>query len=154
MDYAHTADAMKKVLKTVHSWESGKIITVFGCGGDRDRKKRPVMGEVAATYSAAVILTSDNPRNEAPEKIISEIEKGVIKKGLRLADHSTPHTENNIYFIIENRRAAIQKAISLACKGDVVLISGKGHETYQLTGSNKIYFDDRKEARSALTGNS
>ena len=133
IDYAHTHDALEKVLSAIHDLygnnRSGKIITVFGCGGDRDRGKRAKMADVATRLSDITIVTSDNPRNEDPEKIIDEVMKGARPEAqvFRLADRAT----------------AIKKAISFASKGDVVLIAGKGHEEYQIIGNNKIPFSDK-----------
>ncbi len=137
VDYAHTDDALLNTLKTAKDLTDGRIITVFGCGGDRDRTKRRPMGEIAAEYSDLVIITSDNPRNEDPLKIIEEIEIGVRKK-------------NSGYKVISDRREAIYHAIGKAGKNDVVIIAGKGHETYQLVGGNKFHFDDREVALEAL----
>ncbi|MEO7658236.1 MAG: UDP-N-acetylmuramoyl-L-alanyl-D-glutamate--2,6-diaminopimelate ligase [Pyrinomonadaceae bacterium] len=137
VDYAHTDDALLNTLKTAKDLTDGKIITVFGCGGDRDRTKRQPMGEIAAEYSDLVIITSDNPRNEDPLKIIEEIEVGLRQK-------------NTEYKVISDRREAIYHAIEKAGKDDVVIIAGKGHETYQLVGGNKFHFDDREVALEAL----
>ncbi len=133
VDYAHKPEALEKVLLAIQG--GGRIWTVFGCGGDRDRSKRPVMGELATRLSHRVILTSDNPRTEDPLLILEEIEAGIEKKNFE---------------IIPDRRAAIEKAIQSAGPGDIVLIAGKGHEDYQLIGSEKRHFDDREEARRAL----
>ena len=136
VDYAHTPDGVKNVLQTAAQIVTGKIITVFGCGGDRDHAKRPIMGKLAAELSDVVIATSDNPRTEDPEKILDDVEAGIgDKKHERIAD----------------RRAAIFRAIELAEAGDVVLILGKGHETYQILNSGTIHFDDREVAREAIT---
>lgn len=137
VDYAHTDDALLNTLKTARDLTDGRIITVFGCGGDRDRTKRRPMGEVAGEYSDLVIITSDNPRNEDPLKIIEEIEVGVKEKGVD-------------YKVISDRREAIYSAINSAQANDVVIIAGKGHENYQLVGGNKFHFDDREVAASAL----
>lgn len=151
VDYAHTADALKNVLRTLKQEGAGNIFTVFGCGGDRDYEKRPLMGKVAADYSTAVILTSDNPRSEEPEKIIKEIEKGVIEKGLAKAKHgSALQGREKVYYVCQDRKVAIQQGVSLAQTGDIVVIAGKGHETYQEIGEKKIHFDDREEVRQAL----
>lgn len=136
VDYAHTPDGVKNVLLTAAQIVTGKIITVFGCGGDRDRSKRAVMGELAARLSDVVIITSDNPRTEDPEKILDDIEIGLGDK---------------IHERIADRRAAIFRAVELAAAGDVVLILGKGHETYQILNSGKIHFDDREVAHEAIT---
>jgi len=132
VDYAHKPEALEKVLLAI---QGKPIWTVFGCGGDRDRTKRPVMGEIATRLSHHVILTSDNPRTEDPLKILEEIESGIGKSNFE---------------IIPDRRTAIQKAIQSARPGDIVLIAGKGHEDYQLFGTEKHHFDDREEARAAL----
>ncbi len=132
VDYAHKPEALEKVLLAI---QGPRIFTVFGCGGDRDRTKRPVMGEIATKLSHHVILTSDNPRTEDPLAILREIESGIEAKN---------------YEIIADRRLAIESAIARASKGDVVLIAGKGHEDYQIIGREKRHFDDREEARRAL----
>ncbi|MCO5334623.1 MAG: UDP-N-acetylmuramoyl-L-alanyl-D-glutamate--2,6-diaminopimelate ligase [Pyrinomonadaceae bacterium] len=137
VDYAHTDDALLNTLRTARELTSGKIITVFGCGGDRDRSKRIPMGRVAGEYSDLAVITSDNPRNEDPLKIIAEIESGVKEKA---ADH----------IVIPDRREAIQRAINIAENGDVVIIAGKGHEAYQIVGSDKFHFDDREVAAEQL----
>ncbi len=137
VDYAHTDDALLNTLKTAKELTDGRIITVFGCGGDRDKTKRQPMGEIAGEYSDLVIITSDNPRNEDPLKIISEIEVGVKAK-------------NATYEVIPDRREAIYRAISIAKTNDVVIIAGKGHENYQIVGSEKFHFDDREIAIEAL----
>lgn len=137
VDYAHSDDALLNTLKTARDLTGGRIITVFGCGGDRDKTKRAPMGEVAGSYSDLVIVTSDNPRTENPLKIIQEIEVG-------LKETACPYLE------ISDRREAIHQAIRRAKPGDVVLIAGKGHETYQIVGGDKFHFDDREIAREAL----
>lgn len=137
VDYAHSDDALLNTLKTAEDLTKGRIITVFGCGGDRDKTKRQPMGEVAGRHSDLVIVTSDNPRTENPLQIISEIEIGLKKT-------------NCPYQIIPDRRDAIHRAIRKAKPNDVVLIAGKGHETYQIVGSDKFHFDDREIAREAL----
>jgi len=137
VDYAHSDDALLNTLKTARDLTDGKIITVFGCGGDRDKTKRAPMGEVAGRYSDLVIVTSDNPRTENPLKIISEIEAGL-------------KTTDCEYLIVSDRYDAIHQAIRRAKAGDVVLIAGKGHETYQIIGGEKFHFDDREIAREAL----
>jgi len=139
VDYAHTDDALKNVLKALHDLKpKGRIITVFGCGGDRDKTKRPLMGTVAQENSTLIVVTSDNPRTEDPVSIIED-----IKKGLILSAASS--------VIIEvDREKAIHKAISLAKPEDIVLIAGKGHEDYQILGTHKIHFDDREKALECL----
>lgn len=137
VDYAHTDDALLNTLQTARELTEGRIITVFGCGGDRDRSKRRPMGEIAGNYSDLVIVTSDNPRNEDPLKIISEITAGI-------SPTKTP------FEVCSDRREAIQRAILVAKPGDVVIIAGKGHENYQIIGQDKFDFDDRKVAAEAL----
>jgi UDP-N-acetylmuramyl-tripeptide synthetase len=137
VDYAHSDDALLNTLKTAKDLTKGRIITVFGCGGDRDRTKRVPMGEVAGRNSDLVIVTSDNPRTENPLKIIEEIEVGL-------------KNTNCPYLIVPDRREAIQRAIFKAKPNDVVLIAGKGHETYQIVGNDKFHFDDREIALEAL----
>jgi len=137
VDYAHTDDALLNTLKTARDLTEGRIITVFGCGGDRDQTKRQPMGEIAGEYSDLVIITSDNPRNEDPLKIVSEIEVGIKEK-------------NSQYEINTDRREAIYTALSKAKSNDVVLIAGKGHETFQIIGTDKFHFDDREVAAEAL----
>lgn len=137
VDYAHSDDALLNVLRTAQEVVQGKIITVFGCGGDRDRSKRAPMGEAAGSLSDVVILTSDNPRTEDPEQILCDAEEGIRKTG-------------KPYRKIADRREAIHEAISQAQKGDLVLIAGKGHEDYQILGREVFHFDDREVAREAL----
>lgn len=129
IDYAHTPDGLKNVLEAITEFADERIITVFGCGGDRDRTKRPIMGEIAACYSDYVIITSDNPRSEDPIQIINEIEGGVNQ-------HTKPYEK------IEDRKEAIAAALKKVSKGDVVLIAGKGHENYQILKDKTIHFDD------------
>lgn len=138
VDYAHTPDALVNVLKTARATaNSGRVITVFGCGGDRDKTKRPQMGQDAARLSELVIATSDNPRNEDPMAILRDIEVGLKQ------------TSEN-YELIEDRREAINKAIAEAKAKDVIVIAGKGHEDYQILAGGKIHFDDREVAQEAL----
>ncbi|MHB1605134.1 MAG: UDP-N-acetylmuramoyl-L-alanyl-D-glutamate--2,6-diaminopimelate ligase [Leptospirales bacterium] len=137
VDYAHTDDALANLLRAVRPITPGKVITVFGCGGDRDRGKRPRMGSVAGKGSDFVVLTSDNPRTEFPEAILDEVEPGI--------------RETNTPFLrIADRKTAIFEAIRRARPGDSVVIAGKGHENYQILGREKIHFDDREVAREAL----
>ncbi len=143
VDYAHTPDGLENVLRTAQQFAAGKIIVVFGCGGDRDRTKRPIMGNLAAQYGDIVIATSDNPRSEEPEKILADIEVGIQAA---LAGGGTPKR----YEVIADRRQAIGKAIALAEPQDVVLIAGKGHETYQILNDKTIDFDDRQVAREVI----
>jgi UDP-N-acetylmuramoyl-L-alanyl-D-glutamate--2,6-diaminopimelate ligase len=141
VDYAHTDDALLRLLTAAQALKTGRVITVFGCGGDRDRGKRPKMGRVAARLSDVVFLTSDNPRSEDPAAILREIEIGVREA---LADRRIR------YEVIADRRAAIEAAVREARSGDTVLIAGKGHEDYQIVGATRLHFDDREVARAAL----
>jgi len=191
VDYAHTPDALERALLSLREVPRGsgvlalglptpssscgslgvrtpdpfvpKLICVFGCGGDRDRGKRPLMGEVAARLSDVAVLTSDNPRSEEPLKILEEIEEGVKQtamKKFQISDlrSQIPDPKSKIenlklesgYFVEPDRRAAIRLALRLACPGDLVLIAGKGHEDYQILGSKRIHFDDREVAREEL----
>jgi UDP-N-acetylmuramoyl-L-alanyl-D-glutamate--2,6-diaminopimelate ligase len=153
VDYAHTHDALERVLVGLRSIQShGKIITVFGCGGDRDRTKRPLMGEVAGRYSDLAILTSDNPRTEDPSAIMDEVEKGLKSLPLKEwhQDEMGSWRSKKGYLKVPDRREAIRIAIGLAQPLDTVLIAGKGHEDYQVIGKKKFPFDDRVEARRAL----
>lgn len=136
VDYAHTPDALKNVIFSIRSVYKGKLITVFGCGGDRDKKKRPLMGSIAEEFSDLVVVTSDNPRTENPELIIEDIKEGFKSK--------SELTE----FV--NREKAIEYAINTAKKDDTILIAGKGHEDYQILGKEKIFFDDRLIAKKYL----
>ena len=153
VDYAHTHDALERVLLGIKSLQGdGKIITVFGCGGDRDRTKRPLMGEVAGKYSDLAILTSDNPRTEEPLAIMDEVERGfesLLLKEWR-PDEMGRWRSRKGYLKLPDRREAIRTAIRLAQPPDTVLIAGKGHEDYQIIGKKKFPFDDRVEARHAL----
>ena len=137
VDYAHSDDALLNVLKTARQVVRGKIITVFGCGGDRDRSKRAPMGEAAGSLSDVVILTSDNPRTEDPQQILCDAEEGIQKTG-------------KPYRKIADRTEAINQAIAEAGSGDLVLIAGKGHEDYQIIGRETFHFDDKEVARAAL----
>lgn len=143
VDYAHTEDALVRLLAAANRLKTGRIITVFGCGGDRDRGKRPKMGRAAASQSDLVVLTSDNPRSEDPQAILREVEAGVKQA---LADGSA----RAVYEVIPDRREAIEAAIRHARPGDMVLIAGKGHEDYQIVGSQRLHFDDREVAREAI----
>ena len=139
VDYAHTPDALENVLKTIQSSFPGKkIISVFGCGGDRDSLKRPIMGKIGAVNSDIAIFTSDNPRGEDPEKIIEE-----MKGNLSADDLKKVKT-------ISNRRQAILEAVKLAQKGDIILCAGKGHENYQIIKGVKSHFDDMEEFKEAF----
>ncbi len=139
VDYAHTPDGLENVLSTAREIAAaGRVITVFGCGGDRDRTKRPRMGEIAARFSDLAVVTSDNPRTEDPLSIIEDIMPGI---------RGVPGAE---YLVIPDRREAIGRAIRSAGPGDVVVIAGKGHEDYQIVGRRRLHFDDREEAAAVL----
>ncbi|ADW16866.1 UDP-N-acetylmuramyl-tripeptide synthetase [Desulfobulbus propionicus DSM 2032] len=153
VDYAHTPDALDNVLRNLKKLTTGRLLCVFGCGGDRDRGKRPLMGRVAAQLADAVVVTSDNPRTEAPEAIIDEIVAGVEAGGKSRTDawallNAAQPVDG--YTVIADRRCAITAACSLAAPGDSVLLAGKGHETYQIIGTEKHFFDDRQEATNGL----
>ena len=137
VDYAHTPDALENVLKTVREFSRGRVLCVFGCGGDRDRAKRPIMGEVVGRFSEFAIITSDNPRTEEPLAIIESIEEGVKRSGTK-------------YTVIENRKEAIRYALASARENDVVLIAGKGHENYQEINGTKYHFDDKEIVEELL----
>ncbi|WP_318309729.1 UDP-N-acetylmuramoyl-L-alanyl-D-glutamate--2,6-diaminopimelate ligase [Flagellimonas crocea] len=140
VDYAHTPDALKNVLVTINALRTGNenVITVVGCGGDRDKSKRPVMGHIASEMSNQAIFTSDNPRTESPSMIIEEMEAGVEPQNVRKV------------LSIENRKQAIKTACKLAVANDIILVAGKGHETYQETNGVRVDFDDFKEVKEAL----
>jgi len=131
IDYAHTPDALRNIITAVRGFAKNRVITVFGCGGDRDKSKRPLMGQIATELSDHTVITSDNPRTENPGKIIDEIVSGIDKS-------------NETYVVIENRREAICRSLEMLHPGDVLIIAGKGHETYQIVGNEKIHFDDRE----------
>ncbi|KGM46250.1 UDP-N-acetylmuramoyl-L-alanyl-D-glutamate--2,6-diaminopimelate ligase [Neobacillus niacini] len=135
VDYAHTPDSLENVLKTIQSFAEKKIFVIVGCGGDRDKTKRPLMAEIACRYATNPIFTSDNPRSEDPISILKDMEEGVLGKR---------------YITTPDRKEAIITAINQASAGDVILIAGKGHETYQIIGSNVYDFDDRLVAREAI----
>jgi len=153
VDYAHTPDALENVLKALKAISSGRIICIFGCGGDRDRKKRPLMGKIAGVYADLAIVTSDNPRSEPPLAIIEQIRQGLIRK--------SPHayTPGDLcagfsakgHLIEADRKKAIFQGIFVSAPGDAVIIAGKGHETYQIVGKETLPFDDRAVAQAALT---
>ncbi|NTW59724.1 MAG: UDP-N-acetylmuramoyl-L-alanyl-D-glutamate--2,6-diaminopimelate ligase [Nitrospirae bacterium] len=151
VDYAHTEDALLRLLEAVREVAVKRVITVFGCGGDRDRTKRPKMGAAAVRGSDIVIVTSDNPRTEAAQAIIAEIETGMDsgRKVLGLGE-ITAQGGPTPYLVIPDRAEAIDTAVSLAEPGDIVVIAGKGHEDYQIIGSTKHHFDDRERARLAI----
>lgn len=139
IDYAHTPDSLENILNTVKDYAPGRVICLFGCGGDRDRTKRPMMGEISGRLADLTIITSDNPRTEDPEAIVNDIEAGVIKTG-------------NEYYRIVDRREAIKFALDIAKAGDVVILAGKGHETYQTFKDKTIHFDEREVVAELLEG--
>ena len=153
VDYAHTPDALRNAIAAVRPIVNGRLITVFGCGGDRDMGKRRDMGHVAGKLSDVVFITSDNPRSENPASIASEIEKGVRESGLKKLRTSTDHKVQGPGYIVDlDRGNAIRSAVRIADDGDLILIAGKGHEDYQIIGDKKRYFDDRKVALDAVSG--
>ena len=140
VDYAHTPDGLDNVLKAVKEITKGRVICVFGCGGDRDRTKRPIMGRIAATHADYVVITSDNPRSEDPQAILEDIEAGLAEAGV----------SKSRYELEVDRREAIKIAVDKASSDDVVLIAGKGHETYQIIGAETSVFDDREIAEQLI----
>ena len=150
VDYAHTPDALTNALAALRPLTPSRLFVVFGCGGDRDRGKRPLMGRAAAEGADVAVITSDNPRTEVPSAIVEEIEPGVVSSGIPRVDGDALATTTRGYTVEVDRRAAIGLAIGAARAGDTVLIAGKGHEDYQILGSRKVHFDDREEARAAL----
>ena len=131
IDYAHTPESLENILTTVKSYTRGRVIAVFGCGGDRDSTKREIMGEIAGKIADFTIITSDNPRTEKPEEIINQIEVGIKKTGSK-------------YISIVDRAEAIKHAINMATKADVIVLAGKGHETYQEINGKKQHLDERE----------
>jgi UDP-N-acetylmuramoyl-L-alanyl-D-glutamate--2,6-diaminopimelate ligase len=149
VDYAHTPDAMENALACLREMTENRLIAVFGCGGDRDRGKRPIMGSVAAELADLVIITSDNPRSEPPDVILNEIEAGVIQTGVTASGPSGESTGKG-YIREIDRRKAIELALKLGRPGDMIFIGGKGHETYQIVGSIRYPFDDRLVVKQYL----
>ena len=137
IDYAHSPESLQNILSAVKSYTKGRVISVFGCGGDRDSRKRPIMGEISGNVADYTIITSDNPRTEEPEKIVKEIEEGIKKTNAK-------------YEVIVDRTEAIKKAISIAQKEDIIVLSGKGHEPYQEINGKKYPFDERKIVRNII----
>jgi UDP-N-acetylmuramoyl-L-alanyl-D-glutamate--2,6-diaminopimelate ligase len=137
VDYAHTPDGLENILNTAREFVKGRIITVFGCGGDRDKTKRPIMGEIAGKLSDFCIITSDNPRTENPETIIDEIEVGTKKTGCE-------------YIKVTDRKQAIYDAVKMAKENDLIIIAGKGHEDYQIFADKTIHFDDKEVVEAAF----
>jgi UDP-N-acetylmuramoyl-L-alanyl-D-glutamate--2,6-diaminopimelate ligase len=150
IDYAHTPDALERVLDALRPLTGGRLLVVFGCGGDRDRQKRPRMGKAAAERADVCIATSDNPRTEPPERILDEVVAGVREAGMPALSEQGLASAGRGYFAHVDRRAAIRLAVRAAQAQDVVLIAGKGHETEQIIGTRREPFDDRDEARAAL----
>lgn len=153
VDYAHKPNALEKTLHSIRHLTQRRLITVFGCGGDRDTGKRPLMGEAAGRLSDVVIVTSDNPRTEDPQRILHDAEQGLIQTDLHkfeigdLTQAATIAELRRGYLVVVDRREAIHLALSGARAGDVVVIAGKGHEDYQIVGTTKHHFDDREEVR-------
>ena len=152
VDYAHTHDALTRVLQNLSEFRRGRIITVFGCGGNRDRGKRPLMGKAATDYSDVTIITSDNPRGEDPLEIIREIERGIETDRVRkvIPEELSGYGGERCFTLVPDRKKAIELAVGIAGTDDTVLIAGKGHEDYQIVGDKRLPFDDRKVSREAL----
>ena len=131
VDYAHSPESLENILQAVKSYTRGKVISVFGCGGDRDSGKRPIMGEISGKIATYTIITSDNPRTENPEEIVKQIEEGIKKTKAK-------------YECIVDRTEAIKKAIQIADKTDIIVLAGKGHETYQEINHEKHHYDERE----------
>ena len=145
VDYAHTPDAVEKVLRTVRTLTQGRLFAVFGCGGDRDRSKRPRMAEAVARHADRAVLTSDNPRTEDPRAILSEVEQGL--SGLRRVEPGSLADAEHSYAALIDRREAIE----LATPDDLVLLAGKGHETYQVRGTSRLPFDERQIVQEIIS---
>jgi UDP-N-acetylmuramoyl-L-alanyl-D-glutamate--2,6-diaminopimelate ligase len=150
VDYAHTPDALERALDVLRPLTKGRLICLFGCGGDRDRGKRPLMGEAAVGRADIAIVTSDNPRTEQPDAIIAEILAGVRRTGKPERSIEELAQGHAGYYVEPDRARAISRAVALARMGDVVLLAGKGHEDYQIVGTEKIHFDDREIAAAAF----
>jgi UDP-N-acetylmuramoyl-L-alanyl-D-glutamate--2,6-diaminopimelate ligase len=150
VDYAHTPAAITQAVAALQTLNFSRLITVFGCGGDRDRSKRPLMGQAAAEKSQLVIVTSDNPRTEDPLAIIREIEPGLKQSGLPRINAVAAQSGETGYLVVPDRREAIRLAVALARPGEAVLVAGKGHENYQIWGAERRHFDDREEVALAL----
>ncbi len=150
VDYAHTPHAVENVLSALNGIKKARIFTIIGCGGDRDRKKRPLMGSEAAAASDVIVITSDNPRSEDPSAIISEIEPGVIERGFSKFDSIADNPNTKSYVVIPDRREAIRWAIERVQSDDILLVAGKGHETYQEVKGRRWPFDDRLVIKEEL----
>jgi UDP-N-acetylmuramoyl-L-alanyl-D-glutamate--2,6-diaminopimelate ligase len=150
VDYAHTPDALERAIAAVRPLTTGRVLVVFGCGGDRDRTKRPLMGEIAARDADLAIVTSDNPRTEDPRSILDMILAGVTRQPSPLVDATALAGAARGHHAEVDRRTAIRRAAAACHAGDVLLIAGKGHEDYQILGTTKVHFDDREEASAAL----
>jgi UDP-N-acetylmuramoyl-L-alanyl-D-glutamate--2,6-diaminopimelate ligase len=155
VDYSHTPDALENAITALRSLTAGRIVTVFGCGGDRDNSKRPIMGEIAARLSDLAVVTSDNPRSEDPLAIIDQVEVGVKRTGhQRFSVEGLDEKWTGPGYLVEpDRMTAIATAIQISGPGDAILIAGKGHETYQILADETIHFDDREAARQVLAAN-
>ncbi len=157
VDYAHTPDALKSILKTLKQRAPARVITVFGCGGDRDRSKRPLMGKIATTYSDIALVTSDNPRTEQPEAIVRDILTGMVpstggdKETVWLSQFKGELSPPPSILVEPDRKKALAAAVALSCPGDIIIAAGKGHETYQVTAQGTIDFDDRLILKQAIT---
>ena len=139
IDYAHTPESLKSIIETAKMYTKGRVIVLFGCGGDRDSSKREIMGEIAGNLADLSIITSDNPRTEKPEEIISQIEEGIKKTSGK-------------YEVIVDRLEAMKYALKIARKDDLIIFAGKGHETYQIIGKTKKSFDERVIIKDILDG--
>jgi UDP-N-acetylmuramoyl-L-alanyl-D-glutamate--2,6-diaminopimelate ligase len=137
IDYAHSPDSLKSILETIRDFAKGRVVCLFGCGGDRDRMMRPMMGKISGERADFTIITSDNPRSEEPEAIIRDIEEGIRDTG-------------GAYITIVNRKEAIRYALENAEKDDIIILAGKGHETYQTFRDKTIHFDEREVVREIL----
>ena len=150
IDYAHTPDALARVLSALRPCTAGRLVCVFGCGGDRDPLKRPRMGEAVSRAADVAVVTSDNPRTESAGAIIEMILPGVVSGGMRRIGAAELEGASRGYLIEPDRATAIALAVRAAREGDTVLIAGKGHEDYQILGTEKVHFDDREQAATAI----
>ncbi len=152
VDYSHTPDALEQALKTLAKIDSRRLLTVVGCGGDRDKGKRPLMAAIAVKYSSLSIFTSDNPRTEDPLQILEQVRDGALEAGSQELNMEQDLSTADGFIVIPDRRAAIEFVGSLVEEGDLLLVAGKGHENYQILGTEKIHFDDREELDRVLNG--